>query len=480
MKASFRILTVVLLLAMTLSALAGCNLLNPQQSTTTTTTTTTVTTTKKPSVTTTTKDNGDDNPPSPDDFVDYVAKVKLDLTSDRLRQEVTVKLYVDGDTTHFNVPKTIAANGVLKARYLAVNTPESTGTIEEWGKAASEFTRSKLESAVSIIIESDDGNWNLDSTGARHLVWVWYKPSETEDYRNLNLELLQEGLAIASNSANNSYGDYCVAAIDQAKAYKLYVYSGEKDPDFFYGEAITVSLKEVATNPEKYVGKKVAFTGLISKNDGSSIYMEEYDEETEMYLGVTCYMGFNLSGKGKEILTPGNVVMMVGSVQEYNGTYQISDLKYNIMRPNDPNNFKLISTGGTPAFTLVDAKTFLTSKRSVTIIGDYDEETETYEETVEEWTYAKLALNTSIEMKGLKVTSIYTTDNGGDSDGAMTLTCTVDGMTITVRTEVLLVDGNRITEDYFKGKTIDVKGIVGYYNGNYQIKLLSINDVVIK
>ena len=37
-----------------------------------------------------------------------------------------------------------------------------------------------------------------------------------------------------------------------------------------------------------------------------------------------------------------------------------------------------------------------------------------------------------------------------------------------------------IDEDYFKDKTIDVKGIVDCFNGRYQIKLLSINDVDIK
>lgn len=472
MKASFRILTVVLLVAIVLATFSGCP--NPDPGTTTTTTTTTrPTTTKKPTATTTTTSA---TKPDPDDFIDFAGQVKLDLNSDRLREEVTVHQFVDGDTTHFNVPKTIAASGVLKARYLAVNTPESTGTIEEWGKAASNYTRSKLEAATSIIIESDTNTWNLDSTGKRHLVWVWYKTADMTDYRNLNIELLQEGLAIASNSAQNSYGTYCTDAIDQARAYALYVYSNDTDPDFYYGEAIQLTLKEVATNPQKYLGMTVAFEGLVTKDDGSSIFLEEFDEETGMYLGVTCFKGYSLPGKGKEIITPGNRVRIVGSVQYYEAgdIYQISDLSYRVMKPNDPDNLQLISTGHTPAFTLTDADTFLNTKVSVTIKGDEDNE------TVEEWEYARLALNTTIEMKNLKVTSVYTTNNGGDNDGAMTLTCTVDGHTITVRTAVLLKDGVRITEDYFKGKTIDVKGIVESYNGKYQIKLLTLNDVVVK
>ena len=53
------------------------------------------------------------------EFVDYVEQVKLDMTSNTAKLEVTVKLFVDGDTTHFYVPTDISADGVLKARYIA-------------------------------------------------------------------------------------------------------------------------------------------------------------------------------------------------------------------------------------------------------------------------------------------------------------------------------------------------------------------------
>ena len=68
-------------------------------------------------------------------------------------------MFIDGDTTHFyinqsgnynNISKTPGIDGVLKARYLGVNTPESTGKIEEWGKKASKFTQEKLATATSI------------------------------------------------------------------------------------------------------------------------------------------------------------------------------------------------------------------------------------------------------------------------------------------------------------------------------------------
>lgn len=464
MKNSFRILALVLLLCTLLASFAACDFGKE-------TTTNPSTSSTNPTESSTTKPT---EPPKPE-WVDYASQVKLDENSDRLRIEVTVHQFVDGDTTHFNVPKTISDSGVLKARYLAINTPESTGAIEEWGKAASKFTRSKLEEATSIILESEDGNWNLDSTGYRHLVWVWYKTADMSDYRNLNLEILQAGLAIASNSANNIYGTYCMAAIDQAREWGLYVYSKDKDPEYFYGEAIQVTLTEIALNPEKYEGMNVAFEGVVAKDDGSSIYVEEYDEVTGMLHGITCFKGYTLSEAGKEIIQVGNRVKIVGSVQYYEAgdIYQISDLSYNPRRPQHPDNIQLIEPGHPASYTLTTPETFCTYKQTVTLI---DAEGNEYDK---EFAYGELALNTTIEMRDLYVESVYTTNNGGNSDGAMTLTCTVDGYTITVRTTVLLVDGYPVTEEYFLGKTIDVKGLVASFNGNYQIKLISLDDVVV-
>ena len=139
--------------------------------------------------------------------VDYAAAVKLDMTSDTAKQVVTVKSFIDGDTVHFHVPEQVMPQGVLKARFLAVNTPESTGKIEEYGKAASRFTREKLENAREILIESETSGWDPDSTGDRYLVWIWYRTDDTEEYRNLNIEILQNGLAIANSAAGNRYGE---------------------------------------------------------------------------------------------------------------------------------------------------------------------------------------------------------------------------------------------------------------------------------
>ena len=198
--------------------------------------------------------------------VDYAGELKLDMSSNTLKQEVDVHIFIDGDTTHFNVPKSLIEEGVIKARYIGINTPESTGRIEPWGKKASDFTKERLKDATSIIIESDDDKLNADSTGNRYMLWIWYKTAEMTDYRNLNIEILQNGLAIASNSAQNRYGDTCMNAIEQAKSEKLHVYSTEKDPDFHYGAADEMTLKQLRTNITSYEQKKVAFEGPQRKS----------------------------------------------------------------------------------------------------------------------------------------------------------------------------------------------------------------------
>ena len=423
------------------------------------------------------------------EHIDYAAEVKLDLTSETAKViDVTVKSYIDGDTTHFYVPTSVSETGVLKARYLAINTPESTGKIEEWGKKASKFTKEKLMNATSIILESDDANWNLDSTGDRHLVWVWYKTADMTDYRNLNLDILQEGLAIASNSAQNRYGETCMNAIAQATSEKLNVYSGEKDPDFYYGEVIPLDLKELRCNVQDYVGQKVSFEGIVTRDGGNSVYVENYDPETDMYYGMYVYYGFNVSGEGLEILDVGNHVKVVGSVQYYEtgDSYQISDVQYRIMKPDDPKNLQLLDNEKhDPSYRLTDPATFKNGKVSVLL-----------QDEKKEFAYAELALYTSVEVKDLKVVSVYTTKNpASSSKGAMTLTCQApDGTMIDVRTVVLNDEnGNLVTASYFMGKTIDVKGIVDYYkyssddedaenneNFPYQIKLLSLGDVTVK
>ena len=380
--------------------------------------------------------------------VDFAGQITFDTRSETVKQQVTVKTYIDGDTTHFLVPETIVAEGVLKARYIAVNTPESTGKIEEWGKAASRFTREKLENAEEIWIESDDAQWNLDSTSTRYLVWVWYRPKGEQDFRNLNIELLQEGLAIANSSAQNRYGDTCMAAIAQARAQKLRVYSGQKDPDFYYGDAIELTIKELRLHPEAYDGKKVAFSGVITVNHNNSVFIEDYDAETGLYFGFSVYYGNNMSGAGLEVLTVGNEARIVGTVQYYEAghTWQVSGLTYRMMKPKDPGNIQIISQGHSPAWTEITPEQLYST---VTI------ETESGPETYE---FAYLAQGTSVLVRG-KYVALPEEDASGNTGRLISLDPNEDGVYDVVW---LWIDPDLSSSlDLKENSVYEVRGIVG-------------------
>ena len=418
------------------------------------------------------------------EFVDYASTVKFDPNSGRASATVTVRTFVDGDTTHFNIDHPAFDGGILKARYLGINTPESTGQIEPWGKKASTYTKEALSKATSIIVESDSAQWNPDSTGDRYLVWVWYKTAEDTDYHCLNLEILQEGLAVSSKSSDTVYADICVTILNQAVNHKLHVHSKEKDPDFYYGAALPMTLKELKTNIESYKGKDVSFEGVVVRNSNQTAYVEEYDEETGLYFGIQIYYGFNLGFFGEEILSVGNRVLVVGSVQYYEtgGTYQIADIKYHAMRPDDPENIQKISDGHEGAYAEVSAKDLLSGKVEIDVTS-VDEEGN---ETVETKTFDRgfLTMHGSASLKDLVITRIYTTQNEDSSNyGALSITCLAqDGTEVVLRTIVLKdADGKTITADKFPiGSVIDAKGVVDVYNGVYQLKVFSASDITFR
>lgn len=421
-------------------------------------------------------------------LVDYVSQVKLDMNSDSKKMEVTVKNYIDGDTTHFNDPDNeVSDNGIIKARYLAINTPESTGRIEAYGKKASNFTRSKLESAKSIIIESDDSQWNFDSTGTRLLLWIWYKPSDGAEYRNLNIEILQEGLALGSSILKNKYGETANLALRQAENAKLKMYSGVKDDDMYEGDPVDVTLKELRTNLIKYArddensfyNMKVAFDGIISKRLDSTIYVEslKVDEETGLRYGMTCYLGYDQNPFGSAVLQEGNYVRIAGSVQYYEtgDTFQISGMTYYPRDLKNPDGYKRLDEKTYEAgYQTIDfAKLNNGTMQDITIVKDDEPE-------VVKLKYAELVMDTSTKAENLTVVSIYTTSKG-TSKGAMSITCkTSDGKTVYIRTEVLKKDGGTVvTEDEYKGKTISVSGVITKFDDQYQIKVLRYSDIIV-
>ena len=273
--------------------------------------------------------------------------------------------YVDGDTTSFTT-----YNGFynVKVRYLAVDTPESTSEIEEWGKSASKFNKSKLSAAKHVIVQSA-GCARTGKTAVadldgyqRSLAYVWYSDVENptqNDFRNLNLELVQEGYSIFSGSRedmvefetdengenttvvkDDSFYNAFVAANDQAKALKKHIYSDEKDPNYYYGAPKKLGL-DTLYNTDYY-------TKTVAYKNGSvqySTYCDEYTRWTfegvvSRKVGNAFYIQDTIDGKtyGLYIFTfrtyppvqVGNRIRVSGVLSYYGGIYELSGVSYSM------------------------------------------------------------------------------------------------------------------------------------------------------
>ena len=329
------------------------------------------------------------------------------------------------------------------------------------------------ENAAAILIESDDGKWNPDSNGERMLVWVWYKPAADSAFRNLNLEILQNGLALANSSAQNRYGEACMQALEQARNLKLGLYSGEKDPNFHYGEAHELTLREIRLHPEKYESQKVAFEAVITRQIDGTVYVEEYDPELDLYFGMAVYLGHDLSGEGLAIMSVGNRVRIVGTLQYYEAgeSWQVSGLSYRAMRPQDPGNIQKLGEGYAPAYVRTDPQSFVSRKVEV------PEEKQAYD-------YGFLTADSTLSMEGLLVQDVAFTmaDSPFSGFDGLILSCEKEGATLLLMLSRKALEAGSLTDpgEKLKGKCLNIKGLVSPPRGIYHpIRILSLNDIEI-
>ena len=268
-------------------------------------------------------------------IVDYAhngsVKLKLDYKNHDFFQDgigqVTVLTYIDGDTTHFkNVYGDTSTT--LKSRYYGIDTPESTGAVQPFGKKASNFTHEKLANAAehgTIVVSSPfstaaDGGAGkydkpkTDSTGTRYLSLVWInetvKNAPAESLTLLNLWIVQEGLSWAKNTSDvPAYQETFSNAMNQAEKFSIGMWAGD-DPDFNYGEYATTSLLEMKheitqsfIDPEhenKFDGAKVRFTGVVAGYTDRMLYVQEFypkdedhPEQGGEWAGINIFCGMN-------------------------------------------------------------------------------------------------------------------------------------------------------------------------------------------
>ena len=242
----------------------------------------------------------------------------------------------DGDTASFKI-----GTQTVRLRFYSVNTPESTGSVEKWGKNASLFTEGKLNAAKnggSIILEASEVPAVKDSYGERYLGYVWYKTADMADYVNLNLELVENGYSESHAAAGEDYYNYFKAAETYAKANHLHIWSDDDDP-YYNDKAFVTTLPELLAdlasedsqyfNKEEGVGSKVSFVGYaksvtVSSSGTYSFVAESYNEDGTVS-SIELYGGYNsdsingwLSGE------LGNKIHFVGTVQKHGSKFQVA------------------------------------------------------------------------------------------------------------------------------------------------------------
>lgn len=245
--------------------------------------------------------------------------------------EVDLVSCTDGDTIQVRDPNA-SVSSLLTIRFLGVDTPESTGQIEPWGFAASNFTKSKLLNANSIVLEYEDleGNGNrVDSTGNRYLAFVWYQPNEGDDYRNLCLELVEQAYSKISLSSKSVYHSHFLQANTNAQPTGERLWGSKNDPDYNYdSDVISTTVYNMLLNGENNVaGTQYNITVRVALQAGSSFYVEDINPDENGNVGyIYVYGGY--SGDYYRDLAIGDVINMNCKLQ-YEGNFgtQLTDIK---------------------------------------------------------------------------------------------------------------------------------------------------------
>ncbi len=147
------------------------------------------------------------------------------------QERITVKFNkcVDGDTAWFN-----AEEKIIKARFLAIDTPESTKEVEPYGKEASKYTCDELKKAQIIEIEYDDNSDKKDKYD-RDLVWVFV------DNNLLQNKIVRNGYAeVAYLYDEYKYTSTLQESEKQAKQEKLNIWSDYKEKNDTWAILLTV------------------------------------------------------------------------------------------------------------------------------------------------------------------------------------------------------------------------------------------------
>jgi endonuclease YncB( thermonuclease family) len=247
-------------------------------------------------------------------------------------EKATLVNLSDGDTASFK----LSDGEYVVVRFYGVDTPESTGAVEKWGKAASKFTADKLNAAAEVLLESPTVPAEVDSYGSRYLSYVWYKETAESEWKNINIELVENGYSKNHCSTKYSYYSYFKEAETFAKKKPLHIWDDSAEDPYYSTDAVEVSISEIVDNVEKYYndeaqsGAKVRIQGYLKSVQISSTGTYLF-QACEIVNGVerviNVYTGYS-SATVNSFIKIGHKYSITGTVQKYNGNIQISGITY--------------------------------------------------------------------------------------------------------------------------------------------------------
>lgn len=233
-------------------------------------------------------------------------------------EKATVGSVSDGDTALFRL-----GNMSVNVRFYGINTPESTWQIEKWGKAASDFTKSKLKDVESIVLEGSETPPVTEGTGGRYLGFVWYQPKGDTRYYNLNLEIVLNGYSQHSLANDHPYYKYFAEAEKIAADKKLAIHGDSKDGKF--DETLSKeNLKDIVANPSRFDQNYVLVEATVKALNDKTVTIADVIDGKEYTFPV--YLGY-LSLGDDRIIRPGNRVKFVGRVSSHNGAWQLTGIE---------------------------------------------------------------------------------------------------------------------------------------------------------
>ena len=261
--------------------------------------------------------------------------------------------FIDGDTAHFLT----ASGDIIKARFFGVDTPESTGKVQPWGKEASNYTKEKLKEADqngTIVISSPQDTYAApepDSTGTRYVTLVWVNLTKKNAAYNeltlLNLMIVQDGYSWVKNVGDMpAYESTFYAAQEQAKVMELNLFSGEIPDSFNDGDYIDVSILDIKnevtaciddpTHKNAYDNVRVRVYGTVAGFSNKILYLQDYVKKYDAegketgegeFAGINIFVG--MSAIPSKFTNIGTYISVAGLAQDSdNFGFQITDTNF--------------------------------------------------------------------------------------------------------------------------------------------------------